>query len=150
MRPESFYDRLPDPDRAPGAYRAVSSRRLFAWFVDLFVILAATAVVVVATAFLALFLLPALVVGINFLYRWVTLTRGSATWGMRLAGIEMRRHDGAPFDSLTAFLHTLGYSLSMAMVLPQVLSIGLMLTNRRGQGLSDIALGTVALNRAPR
>ena len=46
-----------------------------------------------------------------------------------------------------AFLHTLGYTVSIGMPLLQVISIVLMLTTERAQGLSDHVLGTVALNR---
>jgi hypothetical protein len=47
-------------------------------------------------------------------------------------------------------LHTLGYTLTIATLLPQLLSIALMLTGARGQGLSDLVLGTVAINRPAR
>jgi uncharacterized RDD family membrane protein YckC len=69
---------------------------------------------------------------------------------MRLAAIEFRRFDGGPLDPLTAFLHTLGYTVSWAMVLPQLASIACMLVTPRGQGLSDLVLGTVAINRPGR
>ena len=60
--------------------------------------------------------------------------------------IEFLDRYGQRFDGATAFLHTLGYSLSMAFVLPQILSVGLMLVSRRGQGLTDMVLGSVAIN----
>ncbi|HSG55282.1 MAG TPA: RDD family protein, partial [Paracoccaceae bacterium] len=47
-----------------------------------------------------------------------------------------------------AVAHTLGLSISFAMPLLQVVSIILMLTTARKQGLTDHLLGTVALNRA--
>jgi len=46
-----------------------------------------------------------------------------------------------------AFWHTLGFSISLAIPLLQVISIGLMLTSRRGQGLTDHLLGSVAIHR---
>lgn len=47
-----------------------------------------------------------------------------------------------------AALHTLGYTISVSMVFPQAIPIILMLTPARSQGLTDIVLGTTALNRA--
>ena len=69
---------------------------------------------------------------------------------MRLMAIEFRDRTGRRFDLATAFLHTLGYTLTIATLLLQVLSIGLMLTSARRQGLSDLVLGTVAINRPAR
>jgi hypothetical protein len=115
------YARLPDPEFQAEFYRDVPAKRLFAWVVDTF------AVAVRAT-----------------------LTSGSATWGMRLAAIEFRRIDGSRFDAITAFLHTLGYTLSISSVLPQLASMVLMATGPRAQGLSDLVLGTVAINRVAR
>jgi uncharacterized RDD family membrane protein YckC len=65
---------------------------------------------------------------------------------MRLMNIEFLDRNGQRFDAATAFLHTLGYSLSMAFVIPQILSVALMLISARGQGLTDHVLGTVAIN----
>ena len=48
---------------------------------------------------------------------------------------------------MTAFVHTLGYSLSVAFFFPQLISLGLMGWTRRGQSLSDHVLGTVMINR---
>lgn len=144
------YARLPDPDLQADFYRDVGLKRAVAWLVDTVLVALLTAIAIPLTAFIALFFLPILFLALNFLYRWVTLTGRSATWGMRLAAIEFRRIDGAPFDPVTALLHTLGYTASVAMVLPQLLSIALMLTTARGQGLTDFVLGTVAINRPGR
>lgn len=80
----------------------------------------------------------------------MTLANGSATLGMRLMSIEIRRHDGQRLDLGTAVMHTLGYTLSMSFVLPQIASIILMMTGDRGQGLTDLVLGTAAINRSAR
>lgn len=144
------YGRLPDPEFQADFYVGVAPKRAVAWLVDTILVALLTAVVVPFTAFVALFFLPVLFLVLNFLYRWVTLSTRSATWGMRLGAIEFRRIDGTPFDPATAFLHTLGYTVSMAMVLPQLFSIGLMLIYPRGQGLTDLVLGTVAINRPGR
>lgn len=139
--------RLPDPVSQAEFYRDVPMKRLIAWVVDTILVALLTAVIVPFTAFVALFFLPFFFLVLGFLYRWVTLSTRSATWGMRLTAIEFRRADGLPLDPASAFLHTLGYTVSMAMVLPQILSVGLMATSARGQGLSDLVLGTAAINR---
>ena len=107
-------------------------------------------VVVPFTLFLSLFFLPLLYLTISFLYRTISLARHSATPGMRLMAIEFRDRTGARFDLGTAFLHTLGYTLTISTLLPQLLSMGLMLTTARGQGLTDLVLGTVAINKPAR
>jgi len=84
---------------------------------------------------------------LSFLYRWIALSRHSATPGMRLMGVEFRDRFGDRLDVATAFAHVLGYALSVAFVVPQLLSIALMALSRRGQGLSDLVLGTVLVNR---
>ena len=51
------------------------------------------------------------------------------------------------FDLSAAFLHTLGFSISISIPVLQVISVVLMLTTGRAQGLTDHVLGTAALNR---
>lgn len=140
----------PDPDRHAAFYSGVLPKRLLAWVFDLVLIVIVTALIVPFTAFTALFFLPALFLVVGFLYRWMTLSGRSATWGMRLFNIEFLDRNGQRFDAATAFLHTLGYSLSMAFVIPQLLSVALMLISARGQGLTDHVLGTVAINSPQR
>lgn len=138
---------LPDPHTQPHFYEAVPSKRLLAWIADTIVIVLACVVVLPFTAFTGIFFFPILILTIGFAYRVVTLAGGSATWGMRLFAIEFRTARGERFDLATAFMHTLGYSVSVALPILQVISIVLMLTTARGQGLTDHVLGTVALNR---
>ena len=138
---------LPDPQTQPQFYRDVAMKRLLAWVVDMVVILIACVLILPFTAFTALFYFPLLILVVSFVYRVITLANGSATWGMRLLAIELRRADGERFDLGTAFAHTLGYSVSWAMAPLQLISVVLMSTTERGQGLSDLMLGTVALNR---
>jgi uncharacterized RDD family membrane protein YckC len=136
----------PDPERHAGFYEGVLTKRLLAWIFDVVLIGILTALIVPFTAFTALFFLPVLFLTVGFVYRWVTLTGRSATWGMRLMNIEFLDRQGQPFDAGTALIWTLGYSLSMAFMLPQILSVGLMMISSRGQGLTDHVLGTVAIN----
>ncbi|MFW8592727.1 RDD family protein [Cribrihabitans neustonicus] len=147
FRPDPAGPGLPDPLERPEAYSGVVAKRLFAWIADSIVILCLSAVAVVLTAFTGLLIWPMLYLAVGLAYRTLTIASGSATWGMRLAGIELRTAAGTPLNAGEAALHTAGYSLSMAFAPLQVISVVLMLTGARGQGLSDLALGTAMLNR---
>jgi uncharacterized RDD family membrane protein YckC len=138
---------LPDPVYQQEFYADVPLKRALAWIVDSLVIALATLLIVPLTAFTALFFLPLLLLSVSFVYRTATLAGGSATWGMRLMAIEFRDHRGRRFDLATAALHTLGYTLTISMILPQLLSMALMAMGPRGQGLTDLVLGSVAINR---
>ncbi|NBO21043.1 MAG: RDD family protein [Rhodobacteraceae bacterium] len=138
----------PDPIRHAEFYEGVTFRRAVAFVIDLVVIGLLTALAVMISALVALFFLPATVLVISFLYRWVTLAGGSATLGMRAAGITFLDRYGQPFDAGVALAHTLGYSMAMAFVLPQILSVALMCLSARGQGLVDLVLGSVAIRSA--
>ena len=138
---------LPDPDLLPEFYVWVLPKRLIAWLVDSALILAITAAAVVLTAFAAVVVFPPLLLAINVAYRYVSLVRWSATPGMVLMAVELRDARGARLDQVTALLHTLIFTGAMATVLLQVVSVVMMLTGRRGQGLPDALLGTAMLNR---
>lgn len=141
---------LPDPDRHGAFYAGTALRRAGAWGIDVILTALVTALIVPLTAFVAIFFLPVLFVLVNALWRWGFLAVASATPGMWVMGIEFRRADGQRFDGTTAFLHTAGFVLSWALVLPQVVSVALMATGARGQGLTDLLLGTAAINRPGR
>lgn len=138
---------LPDPDLHPDFYAGIASKRLAAWVVDLIVVAALTALGVLLTAFIGLFFLPLIWLVMDFSYRTITLANRSATWGHRLMGIEFRDRTGRRFDLGIAALHTLGYTLSMSFVLPQIVSVVLMLTGARRQSLTDVVIGSAAINR---
>lgn len=144
----NFHTSLPDPEREAAFYTDVPFKRLLAWFVDSLAIGVLALLAIPFTAFTAVFFLPALWLMIGLFYRILTLSSGSATWGMRLMGVEMRNHRGERFGLADAAAHTVLYSLCVSMLLPQLVSVGLMLGSARGQGLHDMALGTVALNRS--
>ena len=141
---------LPDPTYQAEFYADVPMKRGLAWIVDTIIIALITLLIVPFTAFTALFFLPLLYVTVSFLYRVWTLTGRSATLGMRLLSIEFRSRQGERFDLGLALAHTVGYTLTIATLLPQLFSILLMLTSARGQGLTDHVLGTVAINRPSR
>ncbi|PWK57688.1 putative RDD family membrane protein YckC [Silicimonas algicola] len=137
---------LPDPDTHPEFYDDVPVKRLMAWVVDVGLIAVVTAAISVFTLFLAPLFLPLFLV-VGFLYRWMTISGGSATLGMRLMAIELRAADGERLDGLTAFLHVAGYTVSVITFPLQLISIVLILTTARKQGLTDMVLGTAAINR---
>ena len=138
---------LPDPDYQAEFYSAVAPKRLVAWVIDSILIVCLSLVVVLLTAFIGLFIWPLLYLVIGFLYRAVTIANGSATLGMRFVGIELRDLSGRRLEAGQAVLHTAGYSISLAIPVLQIVSVIMMLTTSRGQGLSDSLLGTVMLNR---
>ena len=139
--------RLPNPDYHAEVYRDVTTKRFFAWVIDVVLIALIVMVLTVFSFLTALFFLPLLYGIVSFLYRWSTLTAGSATLGMRVMAIRILKADGSPLDGQTAFLHTLGYFISVVTFPLQLISIAMMLGTSRNQGLSDTLLGTVALNR---
>ncbi|MGR3623976.1 RDD family protein [Pseudophaeobacter sp.] len=138
---------LPDPDYQAEFYASVAPKRLVAWVIDSILIVGLSLLAVLFTAFVGLFIWPLLYLVIGFVYRAVTIANGSATLGMRFAGIELRDLSGRRLDTGQAVLHTAGYSLSLAVPILQVISVIMMLTTSRGQGLSDAVLGTAMLNR---
>ena len=138
---------LPDPDRQSEFYADVPVKRLVAWLIDSILIGLLTGLVVVFTVGLALFIVPFVFLAVGFAYRWITIAQRSATPGMRMTAIEFRGSDGARFDSATAGLHTLGYTVSVTVFPLQLVSIIMMLVSERKQGLTDHLLGTAAINR---
>lgn len=138
---------IPDPVTQPEFYADVTLKRLIAWVADTILVLLICLAILPFTAFTGLFFFPALLLSVGFGYRVVTIAQGSATWGMRLLALEFRTLSGERFDPRLAFLHTLGFTVSCAIVPLQVVSVVLMLTTARAQGLGDRRLGTVARNR---
>lgn len=143
----TYLNGLPDPERSAEFYAGIPAKRLLAWVVDTVLIGIASVAVLPFTAFTGLFFFPALMLVVGFFYRWFTLAGGSATWGMRLMSIEIRQSDGGRLTNETAFQHTLGYTLSVAIPPVQLLSIVMMLMSERRQGLTDSILSTAAINR---
>jgi uncharacterized RDD family membrane protein YckC len=142
---------LPDPELDGQFYDGVAARRFVAWVVDVLVVLAIGVPLALlfglVTLGIGLALFPVVVGATGFLYRTGTLAGGSATWGMRLVGIEFRRGDGTRFDGMTAFLHTLITAATMGFVVLQVVSCATILATRHRQSVADIVLATTAINR---
>jgi uncharacterized RDD family membrane protein YckC len=144
----THFSHLPDPAMQPEFYADVPMKRLVAWIVDTVLIVIICLLILPFTAFTGLFFFPLMVLVVGFAYRVVTITNRSATWGMRLMAIEFRDSSGERFGPGLATAHTFGTSVSFGMPLLQVVSVVMMLTTARAQGLTDHLLGTVAVNRA--
>ncbi len=141
---------LPDPEIQPEFYADVPTKRLVAFVIDTVISILIAILILPFTAFIGLFFFAFLVSAAGFVYRVVTLATGSATWGMRLVSLEMRDRAGQRFDLGSAFLHTTGFYISCAVFPLQLISVILMLTTARAQGLSDHVMGSVAINRRAR
>lgn len=139
---------LPDPDDHPEFYSDTTTKRFFAWLIDTVLITLISLVAIPFTAFVGLFFFAGLFLIVSLVYRVASLANWSATPGMRLLSVEMRTRSGDRFDLPTAFLHTGAYMVMMAVFVLQAVSIILMITGSRGQGLHDHLLGTSAINRA--
>ena len=141
---------LPDPELDRQFYEGVPARRLVAWFVDVaLVLLVGVPLAVLFGVFTLGFgfaLFPFLVAATGFLYRVATIAGGSATWGMRFVGIELRRGDGSRFDLVTAALHTGIYMVCISTIALQAISCLTIVGTRYRQSLADIILGTTAIN----
>ena len=141
---------LPDPILQQDFYADTPLKRLFAWIIDMIVIVLLSAAVIPFTAFTGIFFFPLLLLVIGFVYRVLTIAGGSATIGMRLMSIQLRNQHGEKFGLGEAALHTLGYSVSMSMPLIPLISVVLMLTTERKQGLTDLVMGSVVINKPSR
>ncbi|SOH94546.1 RDD family protein [Monaibacterium marinum] len=136
---------LPDPQTEPQFYDGVAGKRLMAWIFDIVLITALWFVFGILTLGLGWLLLPFWAV-ISFIYRTLTISGRSATWGMRMMGIEFRDGFGQRFGMGQALVHTGLYTVSLMFVATQLISVVLMAGTARGQALHDIPLGSTAIN----
>ncbi len=136
---------LPDPQTDPQFYDGVPAKRLIAWVFDIVLITVLWFVFGLLSLGLGWLLLPFWAV-ISFAYRTFTLTGRSATWGMRMMGIEMRDGFGQRFGLGQALVHTGLYTVSLMFMISQIVSVVLMAGTARGHGLHDIPLGSTAIN----
>jgi uncharacterized RDD family membrane protein YckC len=141
-----------DPTTQPALFDGILSRRIVAFIVDAILIglLMIPAVLVVAIAGLITFgigwlLFPPLFAIIALGYVGLTLGgANSATVGMRMAGLEMRTWNGAPMFPLLAVMHALIFWISIGLLTPLILLVGLF--TYRKQLLHDLLLGVVMIN----
>ncbi len=147
MSEASYATRLPDPDTRADVYAGVVVKRAAAWVIDMILIIGLCLLILPFTAFTGIFFFPFMMLVLGFIYRWTTIAGRSSTWGMRTMAIELRDIQGQRLSGGTAFWHTLGYSVSVAVFPLQLISVIMMLATPRKQGLSDHLLGTAAVNR---
>ncbi|MDP4063487.1 hypothetical protein IMCC1933_11080 [Rhodobacteraceae bacterium IMCC1933] len=140
---------LPDPIDQAAYYHNVNLKRLIAWFIDAVAITFIAILISVLTFGIGFFMFAGIWFIVGFFYRFPGLTIHSSTMGMRMTGIEFRQRHDRPFDGLYALLHTAGTMMAYATSL-QPVSVILMLITFRKQGLVDLILATVVVNRAAR
>lgn len=145
---------LPSPYEDEQFYAGVPARRLFAFLIDVcvsVVLMGLIAVVGLVIGFLTLGLgwLVAflLFISADFLYRWLTISAHSATWGMVLTGIELRDRRGEPLDPGQALAHTAAYYVTVALGIPVILNLVVMFVSPHRRLIHDFLLGTAAINR---
>jgi uncharacterized RDD family membrane protein YckC len=148
-----------DPAANPELFEGVLSRRLLAFFIDVVIV----AVPVMAAA-VVIFLFGIVTLGLGWMLFWLLspasviwalayygLTMGSAasaTIGMRAMDIEIRTWYGAPAYFLLGAVHTVVYWVSVSVLTPFILLVGLF--NGRRRLLHDILVGTVLINNPSR
>ena len=148
-----------DPIANPELFTGVLSRRLVAFFIDVIII----AVPVVAAA-IFIFLFGIVTLGLGWLLFWLLspasviwalayygLTMGgaaSATIGMRAMDLEIRTWYGAPAYALLGAVHAVVYWVSISVLTPLILLVGLF--NARRRLLHDMLVGTVVINNPAR
>ena len=143
-----------DPLREPQLFTGVLGKRVLAFIVDVillgvFEILAVLVIVALGLVTFGvawfLFALPFFAI-VAVLY--VALTLGgpkAGTPGMRVAGLAIRSTDGARIGFFIAAAHVILYWVSISMLTPLILLIGLF--SNRKRLLHDMLLGTVVMNR---
>ena len=144
-----------DPWTQPELFRGVLTRRVFAFLIDL-VVLAIP--VILAYVFIAVFGLITL--GLGWLLFWLVWPASviwaviyygaslggphSATVGMRVMDLELRTWYGAPSYFVLGAMHAVLFWISISVLSPLVLLVGLF--NGRRRLLHDVLLGTVVIN----
>lgn len=141
---------LPDPELRPEFYNGLAFKRFMAWLVDLVLVGLMVALAVLFTIGIGLFFLPVIWAIIDFCYRVISLSGKAATPGHRLMGIEFRDRLGQRPNFGASVLLTLGYLVSTAFIIPQLISAVMVMVSPRAQSLTDLVLGTAAINRPAR
>jgi uncharacterized RDD family membrane protein YckC len=154
VQPHAF-----DPYLQPELFRGVLTRRVIAFLIDVIVL---SIPVILAVLFIAVFGLVTLGLGwalfllvTPFSVIWALLYYGatlggphSATIGMRVMDLEVRTWYGAPCYFLLGAMHAVVFWISVSVLSPLVLLVGLF--NGRRRLLHDIVLGTVVINNSVR
>jgi uncharacterized RDD family membrane protein YckC len=148
-----------DPYLQPELFRGLLTRRVIAFVIDLIVL---SIPIVLAVLFIAVFGLVTLGLGwmlfwlvSPFSVIWALVYYGaslggphSATIGMRVMDLEMRTWYGAPSYFLLGAMHAVLFWVSVSVLSPFILLVGLF--NARRRLLHDMVLGTVVVNNSVR
>ena len=140
---------LPDPIENAAYYYDVNLKRLIVWFIDAVTITLITFLISLLTLGIGFFFFAGLWLIVGFFFRFLGLAIYSSTMGMRMTGIEFLQGRVHPFDGLYVLLHTAGTMIAYATSI-QIVSVILMLITSRKQGLVDLILATVVVNRTAR
>ena len=148
-----------DPLMQPELFRGVLTRRFFACLIDLLVL---SIPVILGYLFIAVFGLITL--GLGWVLFWIAWPASviwaivyygaslggphSATIGMRVMDLELRTWYGAPGYFVLGAMHAVLFWVSVSVLSPLVLLVGLF--NGRRRLLHDIVLGTVIINSSVR
>jgi uncharacterized RDD family membrane protein YckC len=148
-----------DPMSQPELFRGVLTRRAFAFLIDVLVL---SVPVILAVIFIAVFGVVTLGLGWALFWLvspatviWALLYYGasiggphSATVGMRVMDLELRTWYGAPGYFVLGAMHAVLFWISISVLSPLVLLVGLF--NGRRRLLHDFVLGTVVVNNSVR
>lgn len=138
---------IPDPATQPDFYTDVPVKRLIAWSIDMAIVLLICLLILPFTAFTGIFFIPLLIASVYFCYRLITMIRSSATPGMRIMAIEFMSLTGERLDPIRATWMSFGLTMCIVFPIFMVVSSVLMMISVRGQGLVDMMLGVVVINR---
>jgi uncharacterized RDD family membrane protein YckC len=148
-----------DPQMQPELFRSVLTRRFFACLIDLVVL---SVPVILGYLFIAVF--GVITLGLGWVLFWIAWPASviwaivyygaslggphSATIGMRVMDLELRTWYGAPGYFVLGAMHAVLFWVSVSVLSPLVLLVGLF--NGRRRLLHDIVLGTVIINSSVR
>ena len=148
-----------DPYLQPELFRGVLTRRIIAFIIDLIVL---SIPIILAVLFIAVF--GVVTLGLGWVLFWLVSPASviwalvyygaslggphSATVGMRVMDLELRTWYGAPGYFLLGAMHAVLFWISISVLSPFVLLIGLF--NGRRRLLHDVVLGTVIINNSVR
>jgi uncharacterized RDD family membrane protein YckC len=147
-----------DPAAHPELFAGVLARRLVAFVIDVVAI-----AIPLILAWIFIFVFGIITLGLGWFLFWMLspasviwalayygMTLGSpasATIGMRAMGLQMRTWYGAPAYFVLGAVHAVVFWVSVTMLTPFILIVGLF--NSRRRLLHDMLVGTVVINKPP-
>jgi uncharacterized RDD family membrane protein YckC len=148
-----------DPWLQPEYFEGVLARRMIAFMIDLAILM-----VPIVLACIFIFFFGIVTFGLGWvlfalvapgsaiwavIYYGVTMGgQGSGTIGMGMVDLEVRTWYGAPCYFLLGAVHAIAFWVSISVLTPLVLVVGLL--NARRRLLHDFLLGTVVINNEHR